>query len=359
MNSDGTPITVSTGETATPASVQDVDAAAAEYAQLTEQIARARARYEELQANRPDRGDTGACTAHKTLEYAASEAFLDAQYAAGAYLREHPDAVPVYGAARRWHAMGVSTIPVKDDGSKSPLVRWKQYQGVLPPEDELWRWHHHGRSGLAALTGRRASDDGLALEMFEAEGRARDEGIFDAFLDAIKEAGLGEVWARITAGYWDVSPSGGPRFWWYCEDVCGNTKLAQRPATPEELAAKPEDKYKTLFESRGLGGYAVVAPTSGRYHNSGKPWVAMGGPPASVAIITPAEREQIFAVARTFNTAPTIAARTRKVRARYETLDGPARAVKAKAGAKAGAKDGQALRDLGAAIEARHDHWPE
>ena len=312
--------------------------AAAEYTRLAAETAQARARYQDLQANRPDRGDIEARERHKALEAAASAAVLDAQYAAEAYLREHPDAVPVYGAARRWHAMGVSTIPVKDDGSKSPLVRWKQYQGVLPPEDELGRWHHQGHSGLAALTGLRDSDDGLLLEMLELEGRAADEGIDVQFYAAIKEAGLTEVWQRVIGGYWDKSPSGGPRFWWYCEDVTGNTKLAQRPSTPEELAVNPDDPVKTLIETRGLGGYAVVAPTSGRFHDSGRPWVNMGGPPGSIATITPAEREQIFAVARTFNTAPAIAARTRKVRARYETLDGPARAVKAKA--RAGAKDG-------------------
>jgi P4 family phage/plasmid primase-like protien len=315
---------------------------AAEHARLAAETAAARARYQDLQANRPDPGDTGACTAHRALESAASEAIFNAQYAAEAYLREHPDAVPVYGAARRWHAMGVSTIPVKDDGSKEPLVRWKQYQGVLPPEDELWRWHHGGDSSIAALTGERASDDGLRLEMFEFEGRSVSEGIFDAFLDAIKEAGLGEVWQRILAGYWDMSPSGGPRFWYLCEDVCGNTKLASRPSTTEELAEKPDDPVKTLIETRGLGGYAVVAPTSGKYHDLGKPWLAMGGPPASLAVVTPAEREQFFAIARAFNTAPSIAARTRKARAKYETLDGPVKAVRAKArpgdGSEAGAK---------------------
>ena len=303
----------------------DTSPAAAEYARLQADAAQARTHLDALAADPPGRDD-------------AADALFNAEFAAEAYLREHPAAVPVYGAAMAWQAMGVSTIPVKRDGSKSPLVKWKQYQGVLPPEDELWRWHHRGNSGLAALTGLRASDDGLLLEMFEFEGRAASEGIFDAFLDAIKEAGLTEVWQRIVAGYWDISPSGGPRFWYLCEDVCGNTKLASRPSTPEELAANPDDPVKTLIESRGLGGYAVVAPTSGRYHNSGKAWVAMGGPPASCAIVTPSERESVWAVARTFNTAPTIAARTRKVRARYERLGGPARAAKAEDGAEGGSE---------------------
>jgi putative DNA primase/helicase len=339
--SDGTSIPAdSNGEPA-----DDAHLTAAEYARLLAEAAQAEARLKDLGASYPDRDNTEAWEAHKAQEGDASEAFFNAQYAADAYLREHPDAVPVYGAARRWQAMGVSTIPVKSDGSKEPLVRWKQYQGTLPPEDELWRWHHGGHSGMAVLTGLRDGDDGLLLEMFEAEGRTRDEGIFDKFLDAIKEAGLSEVWKRITDGYWDISPSGGPRFWWYCEDVTGNTKLAQREATAEELAAKPGDPLRVLFETRGLGGYAVAAPTPGRFHETGRPWRAMGGLPGSIAIITPAEREQIFACARKFHTAPAGAIHSRKERARYETLDGPARPARGKAGTRAQDKTGGKAAD--------------
>ena len=330
---DGAPA----GEEAALAARERVAAERVEYARLVAEIASARARLKDLGASYPDRDNTGALAAHKAQEGDASEAFFNAQYAAEAYLREHPDAVPVYGAARRWQAMGVSTIPVKNDGSKSPLVRWKQYQGTLPPEDELWRWHHGGRSGMAVLTGLRDSDDGLLLEMLEFEGRAADEGIFDKFLDAIKEAGLGEVWKRITDGYWDLSPSGGPRFWWYCEDVCGNTKLAKRPSTEAELKINPDDPVKVLIETRGLGGYAVAAPTPGSFHKTGKSWRDMGGPPEAISTISATEREQVFAVARTFHTAPAGAIHSRKERARYETVTRPAK-VRAKDGSKTGDK---------------------
>ena len=314
--------------------------AAAEHARLLAEIAQARARYQNLQANRPDLGDIEACTAHKALEDAASEAFFNAQYAADAYLREHPDAVPVYGAARRWQAMGVSTIAIKSDGSKAPIGKWKQYQGVLPAEDELWRLHHSGHSGLAILTGLRDSDDDLLLEMFEHEGRSAREGIVDKFLDSIKEAGLAGVWKRITDGYWDISPGGGPRFWWYCEDVAGNTKLASRPATEEELAAKPEEKTKTLIETQGRGGYAVAAPTGGAFHKSGRPWRAMGGPPESIATITP-ESGRRSSPAPVSSTRPGGPIHSRKERAKHETLAEPA---KGKAGARAA---GQGRRQAG------------
>ena len=92
-----------------------------------------------------------------------------------------------------------------------------------------------GRPHRAAGTATTAS----CLEMFELEGRAPTRASSTEFLDAIKEAGLTEVWKRITDGYWDISPSGGPRFWWYCEDVCGNTKLAQRPSHSRRAGRQP------------------------------------------------------------------------------------------------------------------------
>ena len=297
--------------------------AAAEHARLLAEIAQARARYQDLQANRPDPGDIKACRAHRALEGAASEAVFDADDAASAYLSEHPDVMPVYGAARRWHDLGVCTVPVKNDGSKRPIGEWKEYQERLPTSDELFGWHHRGRSGLGIVTGRTGREDGLAIEMFELEARAVSEGILDKFTDALKEAGLWEVWLRITAGFWDVSPSGGFHAYWYCEDVTGNVKLAQREATPEELVIKPGDKYRTLIETRGRGGFTVIAPTPGSYHETGRAWEAQGGPPEALAIITAEQREGIFTCARKFHTAGPI--HSRKERAKYEKAATPAK----------------------------------
>jgi len=280
--------------TADASTLADVTGIAAEYARLVAEAARATKRQQDLQAKRPDRGDTEAYAAHKELENAATEAVYEADDAVDAYLGEHPDAVPVYGAARRWLDLGVCTVPVKNDGSKRPIGEWKEYQERLPTSDELFGWHHRGGSGLGIVTGRTGREDGLAIEMFELEARAVSEGILDKFTDALKEAGLWEVWLRITAGFWDVSPSGGFHAYWYCEDVTGNVKLAQREATPEELVIKPGDKYRTLIETRGRGGFTVIAPTPGSYHETGRAWEAQGGPPEALAIITAEQREGIF-----------------------------------------------------------------
>jgi hypothetical protein len=107
--------------------------------------------------------------------------------AAAAYLRAHPDAVPVYAAARRFHDLGIATVPPKDDGSKSPIGEWKTYMECLPRDEELLTWHQAGTSGLGIVCGRTDRADACGLEMFEPEGRAVREGIWDEFLGRIAE----------------------------------------------------------------------------------------------------------------------------------------------------------------------------
>ena len=297
---------------------------AAEYARLQAEAAQAARQQQDLYKNHPDRSDTEACAAHKALIDAAIEAREDASDAADAYLREHPEVLPVYDAALRWLALGIGTLPVKKDGSKAPDCEWKQYIERLPTDDELWAWHHRGGTGLGLTTGRTDREDGLSLEMFEFEARALAEGVHKEFLGYIAEAGLDECWARIMAGYWEISPSEGIHAYWLAPDVCGNTKLAQRLATPEELAEKPGDKYRTLIETRGLGGFSVAAPTPGSFHPSGRPWLGDGSPEIT-SLITAEEREGIFACARKCHKVPKGAIHERPERAKHETLERPSR----------------------------------
>ena len=246
--------------------------------------------------------------------------------AADAYLREHPDAVPVYGAACRWQALGVSTVPVRDDGSKSPFGKWKQYQERLPTEQELWDWHHGGTSGLGIVTGRTDRADGLGIKMLELEGRAVAAGVYEEFLDRIAAAGLAECWHRIVTGYREMSPSGGVHFYWLVADSCGNTKLAMRYATAEELAENPKDKYRTLIETRGWGGFVVAAPTPGSFQHSGRPWTSEGSPEA-MPVISPEENEAILDCARACNKVPKGAIHEHPERMKHETLNGPDRSA--------------------------------
>ena len=57
--------------------------------------------------------------------------------------------------------------------------------------------------------------------------------------------------------------SGGYHVYYRCEQIEGNMKLANRPATPEEIKATPHLKEVVLIETRGEGGYVIAPPTDG------------------------------------------------------------------------------------------------
>jgi replicative DNA helicase len=52
-----------------------------------------------------------------------------------------------------------------------------------------------------------------------------------------------------------------------------------------------------LIETRGEGGFVIVAPSGGSTHPSGKPWQLVKGGPATIVTITEEERDALHAVA--------------------------------------------------------------
>jgi hypothetical protein len=55
-----------------------------------------------------------------------------------------------------------------------------------------------------------------------------------------------------------------------CDVIEGNQKLAQRPATAEEVKENPNEKVLVLIETRGEGGYVVAPPTDGYKLSAGR-----------------------------------------------------------------------------------------
>src|SRR5439155_10993774 len=62
-------------------------------------------------------------------------------------------------------------------------------------------------------------------------------------------------------------------------------------------------------------GYAIIAPTNGKVHPTGKPYVLLSGGVETIATISPEEREELFRLARSFDEMPRPAERPRQQRA--------------------------------------------
>lgn len=180
---------------------------------------------------------------------------------------------------------GLAVVPPRQDGTKAPMAKWKQYQATPPSRAQVESWYSDpNRTGVGIVCG--AVSGGL--ELFEFEGRAVDAGLFARFTsDAQDDPHLDEVWSRVIGGWSETSPSGGIHVYYRC-DTTGNVTLAH------------DQGGKVLIETKGEGGYVIVAPSGGNVHPTGKEWERWGGGAATVATITSAERTLLLDHARRY-----------------------------------------------------------
>ncbi len=183
------------------------------------------------------------------------------------------------------HAAGLSVVPVAADGTKRPLVAWKNYTATPADTAQIEAWFavSAGVQGIGIVTG--YGD----VEMLEVEGKAMAS--MGDVIDLLDGTGLRPIYDRVVAGWSEQSPSGGLHLFYRLADgaVPGNTKVAQQPtdgATGRE----------TLAETRGTGGFVVLAPSAGGVHPTGRGWIRLSGGPATLPTLTREDRDQLHAV---------------------------------------------------------------
>jgi hypothetical protein len=189
---------------------------------------------------------------------------------------------------------GVSVIPIGAD--KKPTIYWQVYINQKPTESELHSWFNRNRNtGMGAMGGVTSG----GLQILDVE----DEGTWTALETLIEDNGLGELWERIKSGYTERAPNGGRHVLYRAPAFKGNTKVARR-LIPVEERKNPKEKSKTLIEIRGHGGFAITAPSHGKVHPSGKPYVLERGDFASITSITADEHDDLLAVCRMLDEMP-------------------------------------------------------
>jgi putative DNA primase/helicase len=204
----------------------------------------------------------------------------------------------VRAAALAAYNAGLAVYPPREDGSKQPdTYAWKQWQAERPPWTLLTALYARTppRTGLGSLTGRVSGN----LEVLEFDCG----NTYRTYCALADETGLGALVARIRSGYEEATPSGGVHWPYRCAAIAGNTKLARRAKRPEEMEG-PHDKVKVLIETRGEGGYIVLAPSYGGVHPTQRAYQLRRGAFATIATITPPEREALHELARTFDQMP-------------------------------------------------------
>jgi putative DNA primase/helicase len=219
-----------------------------------------------------------------------------------------PQAIATRDAAFAAYAAGLSVLPPRGPTAppphrKAPIgTTWKQYQCKRATEYQLRNWYGNGeRTWFGTVCGAISRN----LEGFDFDERQA----YAEFLAKASACGLGPLVTRIEAGYCEDTPNG--VHWLYrCEAVAGSQELARRYKHPDEFTEKEcqEEKearergkeFKPIqvkIETRGEGGYIVLAPTVG-LHDNGAAYVLRCGGFDSIVTITPEEREQLFGLAR-------------------------------------------------------------
>lgn len=177
--------------------------------------------------------------------------------------------------ATPWFAADCSVVPIRPDGSKAPDRSWNALQSERMTPRDVQKWPE--KHGVAVICGAISGN----LEMVELEADWTDAEAMDA-ISAAMAPDIFAIWEHLcVSGYSEWSPSGGLHVLYRVDDhpVPGNTKIAS--------AYRPDDvnKLKTKAETRGEGGYVIVAPTNGHCHPSGEAWTAIAGTPDTIPTI--------------------------------------------------------------------------
>jgi hypothetical protein len=203
------------------------------------------------------------------------------------------------------HQQGYTPLPINPNATKMPAVKWATYLDTQPTTDDITHWFTRiDTDGIGIITGASSGN----LEMIEFEGRAVDEGLLTQLITSMADHDAADLWHRIANGWVEITPGGGYHWHYRISDgpARPNTKLARRPATPTELQTAPKEKVKVLIETRGQGGFTVIAPSAGRTHLTGNAWVTVAGGPPTIPSITSEERDLLYAVANLLDRTPTV-----------------------------------------------------
>lgn len=202
--------------------------------------------------------------------------------------------VTVLETALQLHDAGLSVVPVAADGTKRPSVAWKQYTTARADRAQLEQWFTPGSPlGVGIITG---YDN---IELLEVEGKAMQS--MPDVLELLDGTGLRPLYDQLVNGWSEQSPSGGLHLFYRIADgeVPGNTKIASQPA------GGPTGR-EVLAETRGQGGFVVLAPSAGKVHPTGRPYIRLVGGPDTIPTITRSQRDQLHAVVHAaLDTMPT------------------------------------------------------
>jgi len=180
--------------------------------------------------------------------------------------------------AKEYYQSGLSIIPIGE--KKLPIGSWKRNQ------TELIEPSFSSCIGIGIVCGEVSG----GVECIDIDQKYSLDGkLFDNYKNLIAQADKNLLKKLVVQS----TPSGGYHFVYKCATIEGNKKLANRHTTEAEKLENPKDKIRVLVETRGIGGYFMVAPSDG--------YKVIYGDLKQISILNALEREILFVCARTLN----------------------------------------------------------
>jgi len=181
---------------------------------------------------------------------------------------------------------GLSVIPTTKD--KNPTIpSWKHLQTNKPQINEVTSWWQ-GETGSIGIICGQISGNLEAIDLDEKYNISRTPLLLQwQTLVDLECPGLSKKLVM------QKTQNNGYHALYRCKSIQGNQKLAQRPATEEELKENPNEKFKTLIETRGEKGYIACYPSKG--------YSIFNGDFKNISEVTTEERDILLSCARALN----------------------------------------------------------
>jgi hypothetical protein len=176
-------------------------------------------------------------------------------------------------ASLRYRAAGLSVLPIKADGSKTPdLATWAEFQTRVATEAEVRRWHAGLRElGVGIVTDRASGNLGvLDFEFPDFFGRWAD----------LLTAAAPDLCERLPIVRTPGKAAGDPGLHGYfrCVEPVAGRKVVT--LTKEEALRRTGDKGRTTaVEIRGRGNQVLAPGCPASCHPSGRTYQHIAGPP--------------------------------------------------------------------------------
>lgn len=218
------------------------------------------------------------------------------------------NASPLWAAACGYVAASLSVIPIEARPTKKPAYNllpitgswpdggprrgWKPFESRRPTETELQSWFNSWccTCGIAVVCG--AVSGGVELiDIDSAE-------YVVPWLEQVQRRAPGLLDRLVLVR----TPRPGLHAYYRCSSIGRSEKLAQKMVIDQATAVS---EIKTLIETRGEGGYALIPPTPGHCHPTGRCYeYCTPRTLLDLQEISVQERVLLFEISRSFDEMP-------------------------------------------------------